>query len=273
MMRSNRLIFLLSDFGYKDYYIAGMKARILSINPKATIVDITHAISKWNTMEGAFILWQVTPYIPEKAIIVGVIDPGVGTRRRGIIIKTDKHYFIGPDNGLLYLAALQDKILTIIDIDINKLDNKISFTFHGRDVFAPIAAYISLGEKVEAFGSKINLSEINKTRCKKTKITRDRIIGYIVYIDEFGNLITNIPCDLLAKWLVNTTEKNILIMKYRNKKNFLKRVNTFEELEKEEIGVICDSTDLIEIVMNKKNVSKRLKISIGDVIQLIKVIS
>ena len=272
VQNKNRLIFLLSDFGYKDYYVASMKARILSINPEAIIVDITHSISKWNIVEGAFILWQVSSYIPEKAIIVGVVDPGVGTERKGIVIETDKHYFIGPDNGLLYLAASQEKVSRVIDIDVDKLSGKISTTFHGRDVFSPIAAHISLGGKIGKIGKEIKWGEINRTPCKKTRIGRDKIVGYIVYIDRFGNLITNIPCDLLDKWLINVAERNILTMKYRNKNIILKKVSAFGELEKKEVGVICDSSDLIEIVMNKKYVPNILRLSIGDSLELVKIV-
>ncbi len=270
MKDENRLIFLLTDFGYKDYYVASMKARILSINPKVVIVDITHDISKWNIMEGAYILWQIIPFIPEKAIIVGVVDPGVGTERKAIIIKTDKHYFIGPDNGLLYPASLYDKILTVIDIDINKLEGEISSTFHGRDVFAPISAYISLGRDVKIFGKEISLDDIKKLPCKKVRISYEKLMGSIIYIDGFGNLATNISCELMDKWIINATDKKLLILKDRNVRETLRRIDVFEELNDDELGIICNSSGLIEIVMKRKKASQKLKLQIGKRIQFIK---
>ena len=270
-MKKERLIFLLTDFGSKDYYVAAMKAMILSINPKAYIIDITHEISKWNILEGAFILWQIIPYIPEKAIIVGVIDPGVGTERRSIIIKTNKHYYIGPDNGLFFLAASKEKILNVVEINIDTLDGAISATFHGRDIFAPIAAYISLGEEIKRFGRRIHWAEIAKTPCEKIRLSYKKMKIYIIYIDRFGNVITNVPCDLLSKWLVNALDKDNLITKLREEKIQLKRVVTFEELGKRDIGVLCDSSGLIEIVMNREHASEKLGLKMGDILELIKI--
>ena len=273
MADENRPIFLLTDFGYKDYYVAGMKARILSINPKAIIIDITHAISKWNIMEGAFILWQIISFIPKKGIVVGVVDPGVGTERRAIIIETDKHYFIGPDNGLLYPVSLYDKILSVIDIEIKKLENKVSSTFHGRDVFAPIAAYISLGRDIRIFGKEISWDDINKLSCEKIRISYEKITGSIIYIDEFGNLTTNVSCELIDKWIVNAAEKKLLIMRYKNNRKKLRKVDAFGKLKDGELGIICNSNGLIEIVMKKKKASQKLKLQIGERIQFIKEIA
>ena len=270
-MRREKPIFLLTDFGDKDYYVAAMKARILSINPKACIVDITHEISKWNVLEGAFVLWQIMPYIPEKAIVVGVVDPGVGTERRGVVIKTDKHYYIGPDNGLLFLAASKEKIVEVLEVDADTLDGNISATFHGRDIFAPIAAYASLGKEVKRFGREIHWIELVKTPCEKIRLSYKKMKIYIIYIDGFGNLVTNVPCDLLSKWLVNASVKEKLLIKIRGKRLQLKRVATFEELGEGKIGFLCDSSGLIEIVMNREYASEKLGLKVGDILELIKI--
>ena len=172
------IITLTTDFG-SDLYVAQMKGVILSINRNAKIVDLTQNVKSYSILEGAFLMWQVCSRFPAGATHIGVIDPGVGSKRAGLIIKTEHYYFIGPDNGLFSLALVNQKIEKIIQIDTSKFE-ETSFTFQGREIFVPIAAYISLGEKIENFGR-----ETQKTI--ELKIKKNSII----YIDDFGNIITD----------------------------------------------------------------------------------
>ncbi len=150
------LITLTSDFGLKDPYIAEMKGAILSINPKATIIDITHDIEKFNIRMAAFILASASPYFPEGTIHLAVVDPEVGTKRRAILIQTTKGFFVGPDNGVLILAAQSQGIEHLYELANPKfMLPKISSTFHGRDIFAPAAAYLEKGVKPADFGLEI----------------------------------------------------------------------------------------------------------------------
>ncbi|MEJ2272273.1 MAG: SAM-dependent chlorinase/fluorinase [Candidatus Bathyarchaeota archaeon] len=155
------VISLLSDFGMKDSYVAQMKAIILSINPEVRIIDITHEIEKFNIRNGAFVLASAVNSFPPKSIHVAVVDPGVGTKRRPIIIKTKKSLFVGPDNGLLILAANQESIVKIYSIENSQYTlSNISKTFHGRDIFAPAAAYLSTGIPSSLFVNKGNFSKL-----------------------------------------------------------------------------------------------------------------
>ncbi|MEM1867647.1 MAG: SAM-dependent chlorinase/fluorinase, partial [Thermosphaera sp.] len=137
------LIVLQTDFGYKDPYVGVMKGVIKSINPQAEILDLTHGVSRHNILEAAVNLLVSAKYFPPNTIFVTVVDPGVGTQRRALVIKTRNYYLVGPDNGVLSLLALKDGIVEAYDISKSPyiLPN-ISSTFHGRDVFAPIAAWL-----------------------------------------------------------------------------------------------------------------------------------
>lgn len=187
------VITLLSDFG--DAYPASMKGVILGIDPGANIVDITHSISRHNIRAGAFILMTTAKYYPSGTVHIAVVDPGVGTKRRAIAIRAESrdvkaHFFIGPDNGLLIPAAKSIGEIKVYEISNRALFRKnISGTFHGRDIFAPIGAYISKGVGIEKVGNSINDFKI--LDFGKGKKIDDSLQGEVIYIDIFGNIITN----------------------------------------------------------------------------------
>jgi S-adenosylmethionine hydrolase len=186
-----RIITLTTDFGLKDPYAAEMKAAILSLCPNAAIVDITHQIEKFNTRIGVYVLASAAPYFPEGTIHVAVVDPGVGTRRRPILIQTQRGFFVGPDNGLLISAAEHQGIKRIHEITNPRLMlPKVSSTFHGRDVFAPAAAHLANGVHPTEFGREIR--EIARPEFTKVTRRKDMLIGEVLHVDNFGNIITNI---------------------------------------------------------------------------------
>lgn len=188
------VITLLSDFG--DVYPASMKGVILGIDPDTNIIDITHSIPRHDIRAGAFILSIAAKCFPSGTVHIAVVDPGVGTNRRAIAVKAVSpeskiHYFIGPDNGLLIPAAR-----SIGKMDVYEITNKalfrenISGTFHGRDIFAPIGAYISKGLKIEEVGGCIlDFKYLDFGTVKKMN---GSLLGEVIYIDPFGNIITNI---------------------------------------------------------------------------------
>ena len=137
------VIALLTDFGTKDYFVAAMKGVILSINPNAVVVDITHEVPPQDVWTGAFVLKSVYKWFPRGTIFVAVVDPGVGTERAPLLLQTRNYFFVGPDNGVLSLAAQEDGVVAAYRIEARL--PRVSRTFHGRDVFAPAAAYLSLG--------------------------------------------------------------------------------------------------------------------------------
>ena len=192
------VITLLTDFGMRDYFVASMRGVILSINPSVKIVDITHEVPKYNVAKAAFILYSCYKYFPKNTVHVVVVDPGVGTERKPIIIKSRNYYFVGPDNGVLTLAAEDDGIEKVYEISIGKYTRtEISSTFHGRDIFAPIAAYLSLGINVDELGREIN--DYVKLPILKPRVINNIVECCIIYVDSFGNAYTSLRYSDLEK--------------------------------------------------------------------------
>jgi S-adenosylmethionine hydrolase len=192
------IITLLSDFGLGKY-VAAMKGVILSINPRATLVDLDHDIPPQNVREGAFVLGSVVPYYPS-AIHLAVVDPGVGGSRKPLVIEAEKGILVGPDNGLLLPAAATLGEFTAYEISNEGYRlSKVSETFHGRDVFAPAAAHLSLGVQPSEMGKRVRTpAQLNFGHYE---VTGDAIRGEVLFEDRFGNLITNVPSEALPSWL------------------------------------------------------------------------
>ncbi|MEM2914122.1 MAG: SAM-dependent chlorinase/fluorinase [Candidatus Bathyarchaeia archaeon] len=185
------VITLLSDFGLRDPYVAEMKAVIISICPTAIIVDISHEIKKFDIRMGAFVLAESAPYFPEGTIHVAVVDPGVGTKRRPIIIETKQSIYVGPDNGLLMLSAQREKIKHVYEIANPKYMRKdVSDTFHGRDIFSPVAAHLAKGIAASDLGPEICDPVV--PGFVKPVVLNSEIEGEFIHIDDFGNLVSNI---------------------------------------------------------------------------------
>ncbi len=193
-----RVITLLTDFGTQDYFVASMKGVILSINPEANIVDITHDVPPQDVHRAALILWACYKYFPQGTIHVVVVDPGVGTERRPILVKTRNYYFIGPDNGVLSLAAEEDGVVEILDLAkmCRAARRRVSHTFHGRDIFAPAAAYLSLGVSPQELGEPVR-DYVRLSVEPPRRIGERELECRVIYIDRFGNVYTNIREDLL----------------------------------------------------------------------------
>ena len=199
------IIALTTDFGYKDPFVGIMKGVIAGINPQARIIDLSHGVAPQDIMGAALILRHSVNHFPRGSIHVAVVDPGVGGARRPILIEAAGNYFIGPDNGVLSLALGNKEPARIIYLsNANYHRHPVSATFHGRDIFAPVAAHIALGVDVTAFGEPVQ----DFTRIAWPGITKSSagLHGEIVYIDGFGNLFTNVtereledlPVDKLA---------------------------------------------------------------------------
>jgi len=185
----SRIITLLTDFGLKDPFVGQMKGVILSINRTAKIVDITHEIEPQAVSDAAFVLSQSFKYFPEESIHVAVVDPGVGSQRKALIVKSQGHYFVAPDNGILSYVIKEPFIAVSIENE-KYLLKKQSTTFHGRDIFAPVAAWLSKGVQIDEFGSPVR--DVQRLDAVEIQEFEDKIVGKIVYIDRFGNAITNI---------------------------------------------------------------------------------
>lgn len=204
------VITVTTDFGMKDPYVGIMKGVILNINPGACIVDITHEIAPGNIIEGAHVLKDTYRFFPKGTIHIGVVDPGVGGNRRPIAIKTEDFFFVGPDNGLFWPIIEQDKNPFIIHLTNKRyfLPN-ISSTFHGRDIFAPVAAHISRGVGLDNMG--VPIKDPVSLELERPQFYEDRILGQVIRVDHFGNLITNISEQDIVKQFGNKRSLKVKI--------------------------------------------------------------
>ena len=185
------VITLTTDFGDTDPFVGIMKGVILGIHPDVRIVDLAHGIAPQNVRAGAFVLRHSLPYFRRGTIHVVVVDPGVGGARRPILLESDGHYFVGPDNGVFSLALEGREPSFMIHLSNSRYHlTPTSATFHGRDIFAPVAAHLSLGIPPPAFGDPITTFE----RLSWPGVLKNDqgLLGEIVYVDHFGNLFTNI---------------------------------------------------------------------------------
>ena len=212
-MPDRRLVTMLTDFGLQDNYVGVMKGVIACINPNLTIIDITHDIPPQNIDAANFCLMTAYPYFPSGTVHVAVVDPGVGTQRRAIAIELATGFLIGPDNGIFTGVLDQEKIATAIELTNPEywLKPEASTTFHGRDIFAPVGAYLATGISLLNFGPEINPSTLIRMDLPSCIKTDARISGYIQYIDRFGTLVTNVPSTYVIgrQWAVTAGGQSI----------------------------------------------------------------
>lgn len=176
----------------EDHYVGAMKGVIFGINPEAEIVDITHSVPKFDVLSGAVALKGFTGYYPRGAIHVAVVDPGVGTRRKPIAVEAGGNYFIGPDNGIFTLIIKESSKVRIREItNRGFMLDAVSSTFHGRDIFAPAAAHISIGADISDLGPEVSSPVLH--HFPEPEVVEAGVRGEVVHADSFGNLMTNIP--------------------------------------------------------------------------------
>ena len=183
------IITLLTDFGTSDSYVAEIKGVLLSRVPTATVVDVTHDVPAGDVRAGRYVLSRVWPRFPAGTVHLAVIDPGVGTARRALAAQAGGHCFVGPDNGLL--SGLPDDV-RFVTLPVLR---DASPTFHGRDVFAPAAARLAAGARLDDLGPPV--ADVIRSTAAAPRVVESAVLGEVVYIDRFGNLISNIPKDVI----------------------------------------------------------------------------
>jgi S-adenosylmethionine hydrolase len=254
-----RVITLLTDFGWADGYPGVMKGVILGISPSVQIVDITHEVEPQNVVQGMLLLAQSAPFFPPNTIQLAVVDPGVGTARRAIAARLGNMYFVGPDNGLISLLlqrALDEGQPThIVHLTLPEYWlPKGSHVFHGRDVFAPVAAHLAEGVPLEEIGEAIN--DPVRLSIPRPERTQGALRGQITLIDHFGNLSTNITAEDLGgrrKLVVRVGDAQI---------NGLAK--TFGDGAPGDLVALIDSSGALAIAQVRGREAERLKASVGD---------
>jgi len=242
------MIAFLSDFGQSEY-VGMVKGVIHSLNAASTVIDITHAIAPFSVRQGAWSLLQSYHFFPKNTVFLAIVDPGVGSDRKAIVIETRHYFFVGPDNGILYPAAKEDGIISRIVLSIPKQSSR---TFHARDVFAKAAAQLDQGKSTQSLGTKI------KDVWHLSFYLKDRG-GEIVTIDCFGNIITNLPSLHKKKYHVSSPSINSELAYY----------DTYNASKENELFLITGSSNTLEISMKEGNASKKMNLNIGDKITIL----
>ncbi len=268
--RQRPIITLLTDFGTRDHYVASLKGVILGLNPEVTLVDLSHEVPPQDIVAGAFVLAEAAPYFPPGTIHLAVVDPGVGTHRRGLAARCRGQFWVGPDNGLFHFvfagtnpaAATWDSSLpecTIVSLESPAFFRPhISTTFHGRDVFAPVAAHLSLGVELGQLGPLL-LNPV-PLPLPEPGFSPGVAQGQVIYIDRFGNLITNLPGAALLSWLGNSPAFRLQVAGV-----VLRRLSpTYAEVGPGEPLALLGSHGYLEIAVNRGNAARLLKAAVGQ---------
>jgi S-adenosylmethionine hydrolase len=257
-MAKTRLIALLTDFGIEDPYVGEMKAVIYGINPEARVIDISHHVPPQDIQEGAFILYSAYKYFPGGTIFVSVVDPGVGTRRRIVCLKTKNYTFLAPDNELLSPIVAKEKVLLTVEVtDAKYFLPKVSSTFHGRDVFAPVAAHLSKGLRPTKLGKRIDRIQTFPLP-SPVLLERGVLEAEVIHIDRFGNLITSV--DLVWGDVLQTSLLSISI-----KDRKITRISqTYQDGQAGELLALFGSSGHLEISVNMGNAREALGCTRGD---------
>lgn len=253
-MTNQGLVTLLTDFGQRDHFVAAMKGVMLSLNADLTLVDITHMIPPQDVFGAAYTLGQAWQLFPPKTVHLAVVDPGVGTARKALAVSAGGHFFVAPDNGILsfVMEAQEDFVAREITAE-HYFRKPVSTTFHGRDVFAPIAAWISRGIPLEQLGPVIKDPVRIKLPAAR-KVREGLIQAAVLSVDQFGNLITNLrPSDVPPK-------SRIILAGQREITSFRK---TYSEGAPGEVFVVPGSTGYLEITLNGGSAAALLDLKTG----------
>jgi len=259
-LRPSGIITLLTDFGSNDPFVGVMKGAILSRFPGATLVDLTHAIDPHDIAQGSFWLEKSFRWFSPGTVHVGVVDPGVGTPRSAVVVSAGGHVFVGPDNGLLAPAAEAAGAPVVHAVDTSHLGlPKPSDTFHGRDVFAPVAALIAAGHaSPTAVGPE--RSQLVDSRLPRARRTSEGIVGTVVAIDHFGNLITNVE---------ETKLENEMLREVRIAGKVLPVGRTYGEAERGQWLALIGSFGTVEIAVREGHAASVLGVRTGTTVEVI----
>lgn len=263
-MSGRPIVTFTSDFGNREYYVAAVKAVILSGCPEANIVDISHRVASHDLLEAAFTLACAYPFFPPRTIHLVVVDPGVGSSRRAIIADATEHLFVAPDNGVLSLVYDQTPISRVVSIEEeHHFRQPVAPTFHGRDIFAPVVGQLARGLKPTRFGPAV--TDFVRLNLPPVSHGSDAVEGIVLHVDKFGNLITSIrPEDLEAAAETKATPGRLRV----NGRDVTRQVRYFSEGEGEELFYLVGSTGRFEVASWRRPAAQILQAKRGMPVQL-----
>ncbi len=255
------IITLTTDFGHCDHFVGTMKGVILSILPTAEVVDITHDVTPFEIREAAFVIAQAYPFFPKRTVHVVVVDPGVGTARRPILIEAAGHFFVAPDNGVLSMVYSRQKHKARHITNGKFFLKNVSHTFHGRDIFAPVAAHLRKGVPPSQFGKLIH--DHLKTNFDQPVRTGKRYwTGCVLKIDRFGNLITNLRTEDFPELKERPFQMTAGMLTVQ------RLVSTYAEAEPGELVLVPGSSGYLEVACNQASAAQKLRCAVGSPVEL-----
>lgn len=260
---SNPIITLTTDYGTNDHLVGTLKGVILKINPDVTIVDISHHVTPFDLLDGALTIGAAYSYFPARTIHVVVVDPGVGTSRRPLLVSSDNQYFVAPDNGVLSLVYEQDSNVVVRHANVEHYYlQPVSNTFHGRDVFAPIAAWLAKSGQTASMGDVIE--DYKKFAMPRPKETDGVLKGIVMRVDAFGNLVTNFRQEDLSEQARKDGKVDLAVGTHA----VPRLVETFALGKAGEAIAYVGSSGYLEIAVNKGNASRSLGVGRGAAVTL-----
>jgi S-adenosylmethionine hydrolase len=261
-MSQTSIIALLTDFGTDDHYVGVMKGVILKVNPRVMLIDISHGIRAQDILQGAFTLRNSYRYFPPRTVFLVVVDPGVGSHRKAIIARTRRYTFVAPDNGILSPALAQEPSADVYSIEKDRYFLKpVSGTFHGRDIFAPVAAHLSKGLPPVRFGRRQRSYIKLRLPCAQVDNKTKTIRGQVVGVDHFGNLVTNIESFHFKMF------KGQFAVKIKNTP-IGGLTDAYAAVPKGRWLAIIGSSGCLEISVNQGSAARKLKAGIGDPVKI-----
>lgn len=254
-------VVLLTDFGLSDPYVGQLKAVLMREAPGVALVDLSHEVSPYNIVQGAFFLAASWHHFPEGAVFLGVVDPGVGTDRRCIMAEVEGRWFVGPDNGLMTLVL---KNAADRAFDISCAVEGIAKTFHGRDVFAPAAAKLARGDDPESFGRSIRPQGLLRAEWAAPKAFKGGVVAHVMHVDRFGNCVLNLD---IETWLPKVSAWDSPALLHPRQTDLI-LCEAYGRLPKSSPGILPGSQGYLELAVNRGSARTALGLSIGDMIRL-----
>jgi len=252
------IITLTTDFGSNDHLVGAMKGVILKVNPDAEIIDISHKVIPYDILDGALTIAQAYRYFPLRTVHIVVVDPGVGTQRRPLLVSGDQHYFVAPDNGVLSAVYEREERLTVRHITAEHYFlSPMSNTFHGRDIFAPCAAWMTKNGQSASFGDAI--TDYVKFSLPKPKTADGVVKGVVLKVDNFGNAITNLAAEDVPQLLSANTKFTLTV----GGKPVTRFAQSYSQGEPGEAFAIIGSSGFLEVSMNRASAAKTLGVQRG----------
>ena len=268
LARSPFPLAIITDFGYRDHYVGAMKGVIASIAPRATVIDITHGVPAQSIVAGAIALRESWRFFPPRTVFLAVVDPGVGTARAPIAIETRAGArFVGPDNGLLWLAANEAGIKRIVKLTSARYRlTNVSATFHGRDIFAPAAAYLWRGTPISALGPALRPPSIVPLELPRPVPSAREVRGKVIYVDAFGNLVTNIDRQAADQFRTRFRQKSLSVRIKRGAA--MRLLDAYGDAPKGVPLAIFGSFSLLEVAIRDGNAAMHFAAGPGTPVSL-----